>query len=113
MPRDYRVYFEDILGAIRKISQYTSGFTIEQLKTDSKTFDAVLRNLEIIGEAIKKIPPEFQKKQPTIEWKKISGLRDILIHHYFAVDVDIIWDVLQNKLPVLEQQIGEILDKEK
>ena len=87
---------------------YTQGLTMETFSKDAKTFDAILRNLEIIGEASKKIPNEICSQYPEIEWKKIAGLRDILIHFYFGIDDEIVWDVIQNKLPELEKQIREI-----
>jgi len=68
----------------------------------------VIRNLEIIGEAAKNIPKEFRSKHGEIEWNKISGLRDILIHEYFGVDLDILWDIIQNKLPDLKRKISKI-----
>lgn len=108
MPRDYRVFLDDILESINKISNYISGFTLQDFACDSKTFDAVIRNLEIIGEAIKKIPEKVRLQNPDVEWKKIGDLRNILIHEYFGVDIDIIWDVIQNKLPQLKQQIKRI-----
>lgn len=108
MPRDYRVYLEDILEAIQKIQRYTSNLTLDQLRVDVKTLDAVIRNLEIIGEAIKKIPDEVREKHPEIEWKKMAGLRDILIHEYFGIDVEIIWDIVQNKLFDLRSQLDRI-----
>jgi uncharacterized protein with HEPN domain len=69
--------------------------------------DAVIRNLEIIGEATKMIPESIRVRYPSVEWKKIAGLRDILAHHYFEVDLDIIWDIVQNKLPGLERELGK------
>jgi uncharacterized protein with HEPN domain len=69
--------------------------------------DAVVRNLEIIGEAAKMIPDSIRVQYPNIEWKKISGLRDILAHHYFEVDLDIVWDIIQNKLPELERDLSK------
>jgi len=111
MPRDYKVYLEDIAEAIRKIRFFTTGLSLETFYSDVKTFDAVIRNLEIIGEAIKRVPEEIRLKYIDVEWKKIAGLRDILAHEYFGVDVEIIWDIIQNKLPVLERQIGQILDE--
>lgn len=109
MPRDYKVYLDDIIGASVKIRNYTSGLTLEGLKDDSKTLDAVIRNLEVIGEAAKKVPGEVRSMYPEIEWKKIAGLRDILIHEYFGIDANIIWDILKNKLPHLEKHVRKIL----
>jgi uncharacterized protein with HEPN domain len=72
---------------------------------DDKTIDAVIRNLQVIGEAAKMIPESVRATYPNVEWKKIAGLRDILAHQYFEVDLDIIWDVLQNKLPELDREL--------
>lgn len=109
MSRDYKVYLEDVREAISKIRTYTVGLSLKTLSDDSKTLDAVVRNLEVIGEAIKKVPDEVRSNHPGIDWKRIAGLRDILIHEYFGVDVEIIWDIVQNKLPVLEKHVKQIL----
>lgn len=111
MPRDYKVYLDDILEAAARIRDYTLGLNLEGLKNDSKTLDAVVRNLEVIGEAAKKIPEDVRRRYPDTEWKKISGIRDILIHEYFGIDINIIWDIAQNKLPSLEEQVRNILEK--
>jgi uncharacterized protein with HEPN domain len=90
MPRDYEVYLEDIRDAIDKVKRYTTGLSRETFENDDKTVDAVVRNLEIIGEACKMIPESVRLAHANIEWKKIAGLRDILAHQYFGVDIEII-----------------------
>jgi uncharacterized protein with HEPN domain len=109
MRRDFKVYLEDVLEAARKIDNYTIGLTLETFSQDAKTIDAVVRNLEVIGEAIKRVPENIRLKYPAVEWKKIAGLQDILIHDYFGIDVEIIWDIIQNKLPVLKKEIEHIV----
>jgi uncharacterized protein with HEPN domain len=105
------VYLDDALEAIRRIENYTRDLSFEAFSADEKTVDAVVRNLEIIGEAIKKVPAEVCSRHPNVEWKKISGLRDILIHHYFGIDLAIIWDIVSKKLPDLKDQIQRILSE--
>jgi uncharacterized protein with HEPN domain len=109
MPRDYKVFLEDILEAIGKIHHYTSGLSLHAFTADGKTFDAVIRNLEIIGEAVKQIPEDIRSQRPEVEWRRVGRLRDILIHQYFGVDAQIVWDVIQNKLVPLEQAIKALL----
>ncbi len=109
MPRDYKVYLDDILQAADKILMYVEGMTSEKFAKDPKTQDAVVRNLEIIGEAAKKVPPEIREMTPKIEWKKMAGLRDILIHEYSGVDLEIVWDVVTNKLPTLHREIRRLV----
>jgi len=109
MPRDYRIYLEDILEATRKVRAYTNNLSKAAFLEDDKTFDAVVRNLEIIGEAAKSIPENVRAGAPGIEWKKIAGLRDILIHEYFGIDGEIVWDIAQHKLPDLETAVKQLL----
>ena len=112
MPRDYKVYLEDIVEAVSRIETYISGKPWVEAAKDSMTFDAVIRNLEIIGEAVKNLPTEFKKATPETEWRKIGGLRDILAHQYFGIDSAIIGDVVENKLHGLKETAREALRKE-
>lgn len=109
MPHEPKVYFEDIADSIEKIESYTEGMSFEKFSKNKMMADAVIRNLEIIGEAVKKIPAETKKQYPNVEWRKIAGLRDILIHEYFGIDLRIIWDIVVNKLPELKHSVKEIL----
>ena len=109
MSRSLNLYLEDILHSGNKILRFTANMTFEELLADERTFDAVARNLQIIGEAIKNIPPEIRSQYPQIEWRKIAGLRDIITHAYFSVDEEVIWDVIQNKIPNLLEKIKYIL----
>ena len=109
--RDYKLYLDDILEAAKRIERYSKGMTIEKLKKDTLVLDGVVRNLEIIGEAAKNIPSRIRAKHPKIEWKKIGGLRDILAHEYFGVDLEVVWDIIKNKVPILKKQVNSILKK--
>jgi len=96
MLRDYRAFLEDIYESTLRIELYTEDISFEEFKKNTLLQDAVVRNLEIIGEASKNIPMTIREQYSEIEWKKITGLRDILIHAYFGIDLDIIWDVVKN-----------------
>jgi len=111
MPRNITMHLEDMLVASEKIMTYVGTMTLHEFCSDAKTFDAVIRNLEIIGEAAKNVPSEIRNKYPQIEWKKVSGMRDMLIHEYFGVDADIVWDIIHHKIPDLIQNLREIIAK--
>ena len=106
--RDVRVYLDDILEAISQIRLYVHGMNQEEFTKDRKTRDAVIYNLEIIGEAAGKLPEEFLKRVPQVEWRKIRALRNILIHEYFGINLSILWDVVQNKLGQLEAACNQL-----
>ncbi len=108
MSRDNMVYLDDILQCCDRIIRYTQGMAYGQFETDDKTVDAVVRNLEIIGEAVKNIPEAIKDKNTQIEWRKIAGLRDIVVHAYFNVSISIVWDVVTHQIPELKKQIDQI-----
>ncbi len=108
MQKDYRIYLDDVLEAIEKIQDYIEKISYEQFSKNGMISDAVIRNLEVIGEAVKSLPTEIKNKHPNIEWRKISGLRDILIHEYFGINLKIVWDIVINKIPELKKSIIKI-----
>lgn len=111
MSHDWVMYLQDIAQSCEKISRFAEGLTQSDLIRDEKTYDAVVRNLEIVGEASKHIPDEIRKQLPDIEWRKAAGLRDMLAHVYFGIDNDILWDVVQNKVPQLAEAVRAFLNK--
>jgi uncharacterized protein with HEPN domain len=94
-----------------KIRQYTAGLTYEEFIQDEKTMDAVLRNLEVIGEAAKNIPEELRSKYPDVEWQRMIGIRNIISHEYFGVDAQIIWEVATRNVPETEPLVTDMLDR--
>ena len=109
MPRDYKVFLEDVLEAVANIVEFVGSMNRKEFEADKKTLHAVVRNLEVIGEAVKSVPTEIRDSNKQVSWQRIAGLRDILIHHYFEIDTDIVWDIVQNKLPELKLQIEAVL----
>lgn len=111
MSRDEIMYLQDIAESCEKIVRFTAGLSQSDLIGDEKTYDAVIRNLEIIGEATKHISTDLRKRLPEIQWRKAAGLRDMLAHAYFGIDNDILWDVVQNKVPHLANATRAFLNK--
>jgi uncharacterized protein with HEPN domain len=96
---------EDSLEAIGKIERYTTGLDQAGFEADEKTIDAVVRNFEIIGEAARQLPEEFTRRNPQIEWRKIAGLRNRIVHDYFGLDLEIIWQIIRSDLPALKRDL--------
>jgi len=110
--RTFRHFLEDIFESISKILNYTESYDFDMFRDDERTVDAVIRNLEIIGEASNKIPKNIQEKYPTVPWDEMYRMRNKAIHEYFGVDHEIIWDIVVNYLPENLNQIKEILEIE-
>jgi uncharacterized protein with HEPN domain len=106
--RDWALFLQDMLESIGNIAQYTRGMSFQDFLKDSRTRDAVVRNLEILGEAARRIPPDIQERYAEIPWAQIVGLRNRLIHGYFLVDYGIVWEIVQNELPPLRRRLEQI-----
>ena len=104
-------FVSDIQEAIRRIADYTTGMTYEAFLADTKTQDAVIRNLEIIGEATKNLSAELRTERSDIPWKSLAGVWDKLIHQYFGVNLDIVWQVATTELPQVTAPLAKILDE--
>lgn len=107
--RNYRLLLEDIGLSIEKIESYTKDIhSLEEFSTRSMVVDAVLKNLEVIGEAAKRIPDFLKEKHPDVPWNRVVGLRNVIVHGYFAVDPEIIWKIVREQLPELKEKIEAI-----
>ena len=112
MPRkDWKIYIEDILEAIAKIQRYTKDMTLAEFEADELRVDAVVRNFTIIGEAARKITPEVENRHADIPWAEMRGLRNRVVHEYRNVDLEIVWDIIQNYLPPLVLQLRPLLQE--
>ena len=108
--RDNKLLLLDILEAAKKIKKYTAGFDRSTFDSDDKTVDAVIRNFEIIGEAANRVENAFKVTHSQIEWERLCGFRNRLIHEYFGVDHDIVWDIISNYLDGLIRDVEAILN---
>lgn len=110
--RDYRLFLQDIIDSISNIEEYTAGLTLEEFQTRKMVKDAVIRNFEIIGEASTHIPDEIKFKYASVPWRELKSVRNIVIHEYFGVDLDIIWKTIHKSLPGLKKEILKAVESE-
>jgi uncharacterized protein with HEPN domain len=107
--RDWRLYADDIVESCGKIRRYVSGMTFEEFVADDRTRDAVIRNIEVIGEAAKNLPDEVIARAPEVEWRKVRGMRDVVAHGYFGLDLKVVWSIATTKVEELESTVRKIL----
>jgi len=110
---EFLTFLKHVMDSINNIKEFSEGLSKNVLLKNKLRKSAILRELEVIGEAIKNIPIDFVNKYPSVPWADFAGMRDKLIHHYFGVDWDIVWKVVKEELPELKKKIKEILDKER
>jgi uncharacterized protein with HEPN domain len=111
MSRDYRLYLDDILESSEKVQAFTKGLSYDEFVSDPRTIDAVVRNLEIIGEAVKSVPPDWLELQPHVDWKRIKRFRDLIVHHYFKVELEVVWTIVTGRIDELRNATRYILDQ--
>ena len=110
MKKDPKIFLKHILESIEKIEKNIKNMSEDKFFDSTTIQDAVVRRLEIIGEAVKNLPNSFKNKHPKISWKKIAGTRDVLIHEYFGVDLNLVWKITNKNIPKLKKQILELLE---
>lgn len=109
--RDVRLFLQDMLDSIQKIQDWTGNLSLEQFKKDERTQDAVVRNLEILGEAARNIPEDLRKQHVEIPWSRVVGFRNIAIHDYFGVDLETVWKIITEGIPEIKPHIQRMLKK--
>lgn len=108
MTKNWGDYIADILAAIKETEEFTRGMSYKTFSSDKKTINAVIRSLEIMGEAAKRVPDHVKEKYPDIPWKRMAGMRDKLIHEYSGVDLEIVWTVVKEELPPIKPFIEKL-----
>jgi len=109
MKKDPKIFLSHILESIKEVEKNTANLKEDEFYRNTTIQDAVVRRLEIIGEATKNLPESFRKKHPGVEWRKVAGLRDIIVHEYFGLSLKLVWKIVQNNIPELKKQISKIL----
>ena len=110
--RDFRLYCADILDSGSAILEFVKGLAFEEFCNDRKTYSAVIREFEIVGEAVGKLPEELRRSHQDVEWQDVKDFRNLLIHEYFGVDLEIVWKIIQDDLPVLMDTVRKIMRTE-
>jgi len=109
--KNVTIFLEHMVESINDIESFSRGVSKEELGKNREKLNAIVRSIEIIGEAAKNIPISFKKEHPKVSWKEIVGARDVLIHHYFGIDLNILWEIIKKDIPILKKQIIEIKEK--
>ena len=109
MKREYKLFIQDIKECIEQIDEFLGNMTLEEFKADEKTSSAVVRKIEIIGEATKNVPKEIRQKYKELPWSDMARMRDKIIHSYFVVDYEVVWKTIQERLPEIKPRIDTIL----
>ena len=107
--RSFELYLDDILTSISRIEDYAKDFSLDTFAKDQKTIDAVVRNLEIIGEAARNIPEDYKEEHSHLPWGEMMSMRNKVIHEYFGVDINILWQTIQEDLPKLKDQLNDLI----
>jgi uncharacterized protein with HEPN domain len=111
-PRRWRTRAEDILEALARIQRYTAGLTEEEFLRDDLVVDAVIRNLAVVGEAVRGIPEDVRSRHPSVPWERLRGMRNVLIHEYFDVGQEILWGTVRDDVPMLAARVRALLEQE-
>jgi len=113
MRKDPLIFIKHILESIDKIEAFSKNLSKKTLSKNELKQYAIIRAIEVIGESVKNLPDSLKNKYPNVPWKEIAGTRDKMIHHYFGVDLNIVWDIVSKEIPKLKEDIKDILKKEK
>lgn len=111
MSRDWRLYLNDAVSFCDQILSYTAGLDRESFEADRLRFDATVHNLELLGEAVKHVPEDVRRTHPDIPWARIMALRNVLVHAYFKVERDVVWDVVANRIAELRKDLATIVEE--